>query len=1005
MADPVEKHGAFLEPLAAQGLAPEGTATVETPQIAWLEAAPEASPESPAPARKKVRAADRAHAASEAQEQATAALVSALQSDRPLLAALWADVPPGELLRTPPPEAAFQARCDWARRSLDLYARRDAEARTRAELAQRRLASELLRLEGQNPSPLVPALEALTVWQDQAFSSDLLVVAGPAKTLFASDRARWEPLAQQHGIDPNRVRALAERAGITVSGDDTRAWSPFVALPGQPASIDAVAESLLAHPGQGAELVRAGQVLDWLRANGASPELIARARDARMTAERGGAGTLAVHLQAWALGRRELRLGAVSLAAPGEIAPAIHSTRLTLDDLSRAAREGLLGAWLRLQGWVAAAGAADLVARGEPTALKRLAWSLGEPLVVGPHAFTDCDTLVRTVMAQASLREPLIALYAAGDLLAWLESLAPALRDEHWIDRLRRNKDPGDTRALWAGVYLRARCATLQLARSDGSGTVLGAVSQLCITADVAMFWDALRHVYRSGELHAWLAVVAPELASALPPPNLVDLEEGLNALLWALGHTGLVLEWGGRDLAIRTPSDLVRAYRLDWQRLEGLLARGHIFAWLKRFHGTTWLISPMPEVREGAGVAMVEVVDALAAEVGRLPAGHAALKLALVCGLSGLPSDPCAPGDDATFRGFTGATLRPNGDPARWMPLRAMFQQGTALVWLGMLPGLRGGLARSVLKNGFGPLDPRVDGAEHLQRVMVAVARDFGEPVASPLLAQEMGAGAPLVKGGATTQGRGARRHFPWGAVVGLMFLGAFLSLGVAWFTHEYNRDAMPQAPAPANSEVWVRLTVRLRADRTQNGAPWDLDNSLPELGAWVQTRDEPQRVGPCEAARECSAVFENVRLVPNVVFRVRVNEHDPLWTERLGEVLLRWRGGREEEIETRVAGVQLRVTVHKQSNPPAPLGAPAVPDAPMPPVPDPAPPTTPATRSRSRTRSRDAGVTAPRSSPRRAPSGPVVPGGRLEPLPGPWSAPAPAGDDGAAEPLGSSF
>ena len=36
------------------------------------------------------------------------------------MAALWPDVRPAELLRSPPPVEAFQARCDFARRAIEV---------------------------------------------------------------------------------------------------------------------------------------------------------------------------------------------------------------------------------------------------------------------------------------------------------------------------------------------------------------------------------------------------------------------------------------------------------------------------------------------------------------------------------------------------------------------------------------------------------------------------------------------------------------------------------------------------------------------------------------------------------------------------------------------------------------------------------------------------------------------------------------------------------------------
>ena len=73
--------------------------------------------------------------------------------------------------------------------------------------------------------------------------------------------------------------------------------------------------------------------------------------------------------------------------------------------------------------------------------MKRLAWSLGEPLILGEMSFVDPSTLARTTLATPSLRPAVVAAHASGDLLAWLESLSPALRDELQVSRRFRRKD------------------------------------------------------------------------------------------------------------------------------------------------------------------------------------------------------------------------------------------------------------------------------------------------------------------------------------------------------------------------------------------------------------------------------------------------------------------------------------------------------------------------------------------------------------------------------------
>jgi len=945
-------------------------------------------------------------------------VMAALQTDRPLMAALWPSLSPGELLLMPPPPQAFAARCDWVRRALDGAGRRDAETRARADVAQRRLAQELERLSrGSAFDPVVvtpAALAELKAVQEHTLLSDARVLAGPAATLYARDLPRLDAAAAQHGLDPTEARALCRRHGITVTELEGPSWSPFAALPGAPDTLDAVADALLRHPVQGADLIRSGAVLEWMRANQASSEMIARARDARMIAERGQASALAVHTQAWDLGRRDLVLGPVVLRAPAEINLAVRNGSLGLDDLARAAREGLLGAWLRRQGWVGSAGAADLVARGEPSGIKRLAWSLGEPLMVGASAFTDPDSLARAVLAAPSLHEPLVSLYVRGDLLAWLESLPPALRDEQWIEQLRRagqGTAVADTLPLWVGLYARARANTLTVRRAVGGTVALAAVSQLCITPDLATIWDGLKLAYRTGELQAWLGVVAPDASLPAAPRPPLDDERELNTLLWALGHTGMVLEWGDHDLAVRSPNDLVRAYQTDWRRLEGLVARGHVLAWLREFHGSTALIaaagpnaSPSPSSAlaptgtvpaDHAPFTLGEFVTSLAEESGRLPAGHAALILALACGLRYLPLDPCDPGNDATCRGWYGVSHTPNGDARAWAPLRSHLVHGSALVWLALLPRVRPGVARTILRSAFEAWNPGVDQGEYVNRVLAAVARDFGTPVASPVLQAEIDSAVGRSPQGAPMHTLPGRRGSRWRWVLPLLLLLGLAGSALAWWDYTQADREMPQQPGVTGTEVWVKLRVQLRASTLKAQQTWDLDGSLPELGAVLQTRDEPMTVDACASGHTCAAEFDNVRLVPNGVFRVRVLEHDPLRIERLGELRMHWRGGRRETLTGTVGNVTVTVTLERLAVQPAAIPSPSVPTvAPAPaPVPlpmVPAPATTPTRTTRTpRTSRSSARITTPaaRNSRRRTPTtGPNrVPDGVFQP----WGSP----------------
>jgi hypothetical protein len=946
-----EPREVFLEVDAATSTPAPAPTTSATP---WLEPSDEPADVPESARRRKVRAADRAAPTS---DQVSLAVVAALQTERPLMACLWPDVAAAELLRTPPPDAAFVARCDFARRAIDAVARRDAAARAQAEVAQRALQRKLDAL-GAEDVRCEAALAELRRAQVAELEGVLRVLAGSPRALVAAEFARLVEAAEARGLDADIARGVARERGYDLPAPGASTWSSLDALPGAPTTMDAAALALLQHPAQGYEAVRSGAVLAWLRANGASTEVTERSRDARLIAERGSAEALAVHTQAWALGLRVLVIGATWLRSPGEIAAAVRRGSIVLDELARAAREQTLGAWLRAQGWVPAAGAADLVARAETSGMKRLAWSLGEPLVVGDAAVGDPDTLARTVLARPALRDALTALHASGDLLAWLESLPPVLRDEQWIDKLRRARADArradDTLPLWRGIYGRARATSLTVLDAAGNPVVLSSTASLRVTAQVADVWDSLKRALRTGELLAWIEVVAPEVALPALPRPARDEDRELNALLWAFDHRGLVLEWGPVDLAVTSPEDLVRAYQRSWQQFEAQVTRGYVLDWLERFHGAA---NVLPAAPGAAAVAMRDAVAWLRGEAGRLPAGHLALKLALLCGMRHLPLDPTAPGDPATFRGYTHVGGDAHGSRRRWDPLRDHAASGSAPLWVALSKVTDAITARTLFQNAFlAPAQART--ADHPDQVLGMLARSFGDPVPSPALAVDLPelalrrvAAAPDVP---------ARRGGSWLSRLVVLTALAGGAFGVwTWWTQRVTADPEEPAVTPG-TEVWVQVKLRLDADRTRLGRPWDPNGSAPDLRATVRPRGEAVTIGPCEDTRRCEGTIDAARLVPGVPFRVAVDEMDYALPDRVGGVWLIWRGGREETLHTHVGAVELTVTVRRLAfQPPAPLPAPTPPPPTRPDAGAPARPDAGAPR-RSRVR-RDAGTAAP--------------------------------------------
>ncbi|MEZ4391879.1 MAG: hypothetical protein R3A48_12345 [Polyangiales bacterium] len=916
----------------------------------WLEsprserAAPDEPDLSAAPgARRKARVGARAD--NSVRDAVSLAIVSALPSDRPLLAALWPDVSAQELLTTPPPAQALRARIEFARSAIDAVGRRDGESRARAQLAQRALDAHLSRV-GDGDDALTRCLDALRREQRESLLGFARLLAGASGAVVAGDLARIDAAARERGLDPAQARAWLREAGIEVQTVDSRPWAPLDALPGAPSSMDDAALAMLRHPAQAAELVRAGALLSWLRANGATGELVERSREARMVMERGGSPVLAVHQQVWALGRRELVLGSVWLRSPSELAPAVRGGHLTMDDLARAAREGVLGAWLRTLGWVAAAGAADLAARGDPSGLKRLGWSLGEPLGVGDATFADLDLFANAVLAREELRAPALALLASGDLLAWMESLPPALRDEVWIDRLRRARGaPSDPLPLWMGVRARVGRAPLHLRDAAGERVVVSSVSALRITSQVAAVWDSLKQCYRDGQLLAWLAVMSPEIERPeLPwPPEDDDAE--LNALLWSIGHRGMVMEWGQGDRGVTAPADLVAAYQSSWQRLESLIARGFVLAWIERFHGATVLV---PAVGGEAPITLGAATAGLHAERPRLPAGQAALKLALLCGLRYLPLDASQPGDEVTARGYSAAAHGQASDPRAWEPLRGHVVHGGALLWLALQPGVPPVVARPLLRAAFSPWNPGADMVEHGARILAQLARSFGPPTPTAALQRELdavaGPSARSVPKGAGATAKSAMRTL-FGALALMLVTAA--ALGSAALLWDRSEGAEPPQPeADASLARWVRVHATIRAAATDRGGRWDLDGSPPDLRGRIHVRDEVLVVGPCEDAFECAQTWERVRLIPAVPFRVRVDDMEGPFENALGAAWARWGGRSGELIRTKLGGATLEIRVFVDE----------------PPAPSPAPPAAPVAAPRAVAAPRDAGVAAPR-------------------------------------------
>lgn len=286
-------------------------------------------------------------------------------------------------------------------------------------------------------------------------------------------------------------------------------------------------------------------------------------------------------------------------------------------------------------------------------------------------------------------------------------------------------------RAGHAVVERPSAARLLTLRNAAGEPVVLSSVEPLRTTALVASVWDDLKRAYRAGELHAWLALTRDEVPPA-PPAASREEDAELNELLWSLGHTGLVIEWGAEDLGVITPEDLVRAYQTHWQRLEAQLAQGYVLRWVERFY---------PHAALGA-TTLGAFAARLREQVGRLPAGYLALKLALACGLRYLPLDPCQPGDTVAFRGFGGVSGRPAG-PGAWDVLSDHVRHGTALVWVAHQAATPAPVAAALVAEAARPGEARNVFREH-RTLAEGLAATVGAPEPSMLLRVQLAAMAP---------------------------------------------------------------------------------------------------------------------------------------------------------------------------------------------------------------------------------------------------------------------
>lgn len=600
------------------------------------------------------------------------------EDDRPLLDALYPAQP--DLAARPPTAAELSERLAFVRAALNQVTRRGSEWRARAEVAGSVLAR---RLDGlQRGGDLAgAALAELLAWHERAIEALVTREAGDARALFPAEIQRLDAEAARRGLPGDVARAVAARLGVSLHSDVSVAWSACDALPGSPRTLDAAADAIAASVAHAVVALRDGALSAWLRVNRADPALVSVAEESEALARNADtdAAVIGAWTLAWAMGREGVAVDGLPVTSPEVLRTHLRAGRL---DPSRVRAQGrALGGWFRREGHGAAAAACEALARDDAHAALRLSWALGEPLRVAAKPVADPTALAREVLRRPEARAEALDRWRDGSLLAWMDALPRARRDAAWTDELAASRaHAADEGAFWRGVYRRAPRASLRVFVEVGAATRavrFEGIGDLRSTARAAAAWGALRDAHLRGELHAWLAQAAPGMELD-PPPAAAD-DGALLRLLWSLGATGLVLGRGAAGVAVDAPADLVLAWRRGPAVLEAALALGLVGEWLRRFHAQE-------------GVPGFSVGDALARwgpglGAGAAPSGVAALRCALLCGLTVIPSDPAASGgpDGRALVGFVGV------DPARrddgvWTELLDApgdpLTHGTALLW-----------------------------------------------------------------------------------------------------------------------------------------------------------------------------------------------------------------------------------------------------------------------------------------------------------------------------------
>ncbi len=665
---------------------------------AWLELdAPEA-PESPAPdPTPELPAAGDDEAFLEVIETAESAgprvltdddlaTVVALADDAlPLLAALYARR--DDLAAALPTADELRARLDDTRRALNQVTRRGPEWRARAEVAAAALTRRLDVLPRGDALHPAAAAEFLA-WTELALATQLRHESAGDGTLREPELARLRLWCARRGVDPARIDALAARAKIPVHHGEHSAWAPSTRCPTRraPSTRPPARWSSASRSRSPPCATRA--VSAWLRAHRAPEALCAVADEAEAVclAHEGveGAPAVAVWSLAWALGLDGVTVDGLLVTSPDTLRGHLRGRRLDARRLATRPPPSPRGSRARSTPASPARCSASPTAAATTRACRGpsenpCAWA-SAPSPTPPRWRERSCSAARLAPPRRS------ACTTAPCARGSTRCLRTAATPRGSTRSAARPTPAAREAAFWPGVYRRAPRAPLRLALDESARRVvrLEGIADLLNPARAAAAWSPLRAAWRRGELAAWLTHAAPGIDLDHRPELPED--HALHALLWSLGFSALVLPWGRGGLSAVTPEDLVAAWKRGPAHLESLLPQGVVTAWLRRFFPHT------PDL----DLALQHWGEDLGA--GRVPPGHAALRLALLCGASTLPRDPlpAAEGEAAAWESIDVAA---RGEaPWRAMPA-ALLRSGALLLWAARRVPAAGLLARRWLQ------------------------------------------------------------------------------------------------------------------------------------------------------------------------------------------------------------------------------------------------------------------------------------------------------------------